>query len=509
MGWLMLHQYIYIIQQNTDEHGWQYRSKWSNGLINGRGEEQWSEAPGENKMVRRRLWMTTVVKKNDLGKAKKIIAESLGVNTKGEQAILQGTLYRHQLPIATDGATTSTIAMATANSVWQKVKVLLFHSRVELFVGNDKRGDYLLQDCEVKMFYDHSCFGRPYSFSLRNFSGSVNLILDAGTQEKRRQWVTSVHYQLSIISPDLNFQPFVSGPPVGQSLKMRVLMCGELGMLVDQGMRLFYFELEPSQLRYYERSVLKGRLFLNQMVVSTHRSVSRDDDSNSDFIIRIPGTMAYHLRAANPEDKHTWVRSIKRQQVKYVEGLRQRQKVMDATTAVAAEAVQIVAVTDTDTDADTDADVDVGVGNASTGDGQHQLFLMMTPSEHKMHHFYDPEWTAPEVDPTDEEVLNQLDVRREEEDTTQLGTNGSAGGGEHINLDFADKHTGVGGSRGKTKLPIHQQQFRSLLGTTGTTGSNASQSSGDNGDNPSVGGDSVMGDQYSTISSQSNDIIPL
>ena len=94
--------------------------------------------------------------------------------------------------------------------------------------------------------------------------------------------------------------------------------------------------------------------------------------------------MAYHLRAANPEDKHTWVRSIKRQQVKYVEGLRQRQKVMDATTAVAAEAVQIVAVTDTDTDADTDADVDVGVGNASTGDGQHQLFLMMTPSEHKM-----------------------------------------------------------------------------------------------------------------------------
>ena len=31
----MLHQYIHIIQQNTDDDGWQYRSTWSEGDIAG------------------------------------------------------------------------------------------------------------------------------------------------------------------------------------------------------------------------------------------------------------------------------------------------------------------------------------------------------------------------------------------------------------------------------------------------------------------------------------------
>ena len=43
-GWLMLHQYIYIVQPNTDENGWQYRSSWSDGIITSR-DEQWVESP--------------------------------------------------------------------------------------------------------------------------------------------------------------------------------------------------------------------------------------------------------------------------------------------------------------------------------------------------------------------------------------------------------------------------------------------------------------------------------
>jgi len=42
-GWLMLHQYIYIIQPNTDEAGWQYRSNWSDGIVTSR-DEQWLES---------------------------------------------------------------------------------------------------------------------------------------------------------------------------------------------------------------------------------------------------------------------------------------------------------------------------------------------------------------------------------------------------------------------------------------------------------------------------------
>ena len=40
----MLHQYIYIVQPNTDENGWQYRSSWSDGIITSR-DEQWVESP--------------------------------------------------------------------------------------------------------------------------------------------------------------------------------------------------------------------------------------------------------------------------------------------------------------------------------------------------------------------------------------------------------------------------------------------------------------------------------
>jgi hypothetical protein len=420
-GWLMLHQYINVIQQNTDEHGWQYRSKWSNGLINGRGEEQWGESPGENRVVRRRLWMTTVVKKDDLARAKKIIVDSLVVNTKGEQAILQGTLYRHQLPIATDGTTLSTVSAASTNSIWQKVKVLLFHGRIELFIGNDKRGDYPLLDCEVKMFFDQPCFSRPYSFSLRNYSGSVNLIMDAETREKRLQWVSSIHYQLAVISPDLNFPPFVTGPPAGMSPNMRVLMCGELGM-ASQGRgqtMMYYFELEPSQLRYYERTVLKGRMFLNQMVVSTHKSSSREDDSNSDFIIRTPpatgsdgvgGTRSFHLRAPSPEMKHSWVRSIKRQQVQYIESMKQKQRVADAMAAVQSAPLD-------NGDATNDDVALAGVAiEAVDNIRTHQLLLMMTPSEHRRHQFFDHEWTAPDEDAEDEEHLLLLDARREDQD---------------------------------------------------------------------------------------------
>jgi hypothetical protein len=39
----MLHQYIYIIQPNTDENGWQYRSTWSDGIVTSR-DEQWVES---------------------------------------------------------------------------------------------------------------------------------------------------------------------------------------------------------------------------------------------------------------------------------------------------------------------------------------------------------------------------------------------------------------------------------------------------------------------------------
>jgi hypothetical protein len=65
-GWERIHQYIYVLQPNTDEHGWQYRSEWCEAGIITENDEQWvrTNAPGLD--VRRRLWMITVVKRDDV-----------------------------------------------------------------------------------------------------------------------------------------------------------------------------------------------------------------------------------------------------------------------------------------------------------------------------------------------------------------------------------------------------------------------------------------------------------
>ena len=111
----MLHQYIYIVQPNTDENGWQYRSSWSDGIITSR-DEQWVESPyhdtNHDLRVRRRclavlsvchefhklylfrLWMTTVVRKDEFIRAKKAMVDNL-TGSRGD-VILQGVLYKYQ-----------------------------------------------------------------------------------------------------------------------------------------------------------------------------------------------------------------------------------------------------------------------------------------------------------------------------------------------------------------------------------------------------------------------------
>ena len=59
-GWGKVHHFVYVIGQNTDENGWEYRSDWSDG-VPGEDEEQWNKTRPTKANVRRRLWMSSCV----------------------------------------------------------------------------------------------------------------------------------------------------------------------------------------------------------------------------------------------------------------------------------------------------------------------------------------------------------------------------------------------------------------------------------------------------------------
>jgi hypothetical protein len=118
-GWEKVHQYIYVLQPSTDEHGWQYRSEWSNGPLTDK-DEQWvrSNAPGLD--VRRRLWMATVVSRDLVVAAKRRLAEAISSRVRG--VIMEGTLFRQE-----QGALMKT---------WQKRHVVLTDDTIEIYTGN-------------------------------------------------------------------------------------------------------------------------------------------------------------------------------------------------------------------------------------------------------------------------------------------------------------------------------------------------------------------------------------
>lgn len=291
-GWFMLHQYVYIVQQNTDDEGWQYRSTWSEGTP-GAGDEQWVDTYNESKYVRRRMWMTTVVRKDEMWRGKKMAFEEL--NRASGDAILQETLYLYNPELA------------STSSSWQRRKVLLYHNKLEFYSGNDKTGEANLADCEVTFPTGKEKMGREFPFRITHPTGSVQVLLDADSASMRLRWVRAIVYQLAVITPDLSFDPFIFGPPTGELVQTRILLVGDLSLLDNQGTWTSYqFHLQERALLCYSQDKLKGRLLLDQALLK-----ARDDES--EFTIKTSNGLIVHLKAASPEIKFAWIRSLKRQ----------------------------------------------------------------------------------------------------------------------------------------------------------------------------------------------------
>lgn len=289
-GWEKVHQYIYVLHGNTDDHGWQYRSDWSEGVLEPQ-DEQWTGVHTDQHEVRRRIWMTTVVKRDDLIRAKRILSESLQRGSTGD--VLSGILLK--------------LDQGYAGKSWQKRSVRLRLDNVEFFNGEVKTGDMSLSQCEVKMLHSSQCPGKDFAFTVRNLSGNMKVIIDAGHKETRRRWVVAIGYQIAIHWPEVNFPPFDYGPPTGDDAHNRVLICGDLqkqGHLV-KNWKSRYFQLTPRELQYFEKDLMKGK-------ISIEEAALKYDDRSLDFTVRGASGAVLVMRTDNQVIKTTWIRSLER-----------------------------------------------------------------------------------------------------------------------------------------------------------------------------------------------------
>jgi hypothetical protein len=298
-GWLMLHQYINIVQSNTDDNGWQYRSTWSEGTLNAT-DEQWVDICDENKQVRRRLWMTTVVKRDDFIKAKKMVGDELLKSQ--DDFILKEDLYLHDPE------------KGTSATSWQRRNVILYHNKVEFYSGNEKVNDVSLVDCEIKVLTGADAAGRSFPFCIFHPNGSINVKLDATDKDMCLRWIRALLYQLAIITPEVNFSPFVFGPPTGELSENRILLCGDLDVLdnTTNTWDLQQIQLQEQALLVLQRDgALHGRLLLDHAVVK-----AREDEC--EFTVKTADGLVVHFRAFNADTKYAWVRLLKRQ-INFVE----------------------------------------------------------------------------------------------------------------------------------------------------------------------------------------------
>jgi hypothetical protein len=286
----MVHQFIYLVHEHTDEFGWQFRHQWPHSAP-GPKDEPWSSKQNSSSRVRRRIWMTTVVPRQDLVRAKRYLAENLRVDNGMIKK--QGELFRYE--------------KGTLTHTWNKRRVVLYHNRIEFYSGNNKKGEVLLNDVEVRMLFDTQCQGRRYAFSIRNATGSVGVLLDAEDELVRRSWVMAIQYQLMITSFEMNFPPLEIAPPTSDYPDNRVFVSGDLMLQGSDGTWIpRHFQLLTRELIYFQETNMRGRIFLEQAkIISEERLLT--------FSITTTSGITINLIAGNAEAKNVWVNGLSRQ----------------------------------------------------------------------------------------------------------------------------------------------------------------------------------------------------
>ena len=294
-----------VVQQSTDEHGWQYRSHWPKFVLESE-DEPWSNHNSPTADVRRRLWMTTVVKKDDNLAAKKKISELVASRDRG--VILSGPLLR--LEENKDGTKSWVVRKATLVDD----KILLYDDET-----NQKLTDLPILGRQIKML-------EGFAFSIRRHDGASCEIFDTDSKETRRRWLVGISYQIAICSPLVDFSPFPYAPPIGEDNLTRTVICGTLAKRGQSGFnwKNRFFRLSPRELQYYDQEMLKGTIKIDGATLYIN-------DHTSDITIKATSGSSMVVRAPTADVKSTWVDAMEIQ-INMLE-----QKAINAARPISAE----------------------------------------------------------------------------------------------------------------------------------------------------------------------------
>ena len=226
-----------VVQESTDEHGWQYRSQWPQHALDA-SDELWTNHETSALDVRWRLWMSTVVRRDDVLEAKRRISGLLRSRLRGE--IMVGKLTRLEED-------------ESGNKVWVKRKCALHDETIE--ISDVNTGEFI--DEKGILGYQIKVLD-GFAFSLSRLDSSSCIIFDADSKESRRKWLIAISYQTAVRGPLIDFAPFPYAPPIGD-IHNRILLCGNL---LQMGLpyiswKTRFFKLTPNELQIYKGEVLK------------------------------------------------------------------------------------------------------------------------------------------------------------------------------------------------------------------------------------------------------------
>lgn len=235
---LTFHVFV-VVYDGTDEQGWQYRSSWPTQAL-AADDEQWSKKNASDAGVRRRLWMTTLVERENVSLAKMKLSEVVVSREIG--LILNGPLLRLEQDENGDKK------WIPRNCTLSNEKVVIMDEE-----NGEKVDEVHVVGCQMKLL-------DGFAFSVRTLDGSSCVLFDTDSEETRRKWLSAIRYQIAVRSPLIDFASFPNSPTLWLDETHRIVLSGYLLKKGQRGMswKRRYFRLTPRELQYYDEDVLKG-----------------------------------------------------------------------------------------------------------------------------------------------------------------------------------------------------------------------------------------------------------
>lgn len=321
-GWSRIHEYVYVLGDDRDRHGWEYRSNWTDGNEVGPDDEQWR---GESKdaAVRRRIWMTSVVKTEFLQRAKQAISEAFQSYARGNKnKLMMGPLYVQER------------GMGGIRKTWEERECVLKPDCIEVYLPRETNkiiGGTETRKCLLKIdlvgvsvaccsVNELQLSGQHNTFSIRERdTGKILGLFDANEVADRKRWLHAINYQIALGSDMMNFPPLDMSPPADRECPDSTLV---FGFLDKKGhfrptWKHRFFQLTPYELQYYDGVIIKGKVPLKGSRLVDEKGVSRK------FSICTSEGYVLYMEADTLEHKKMWL-AILDKQLDWIVGLDKR-----------------------------------------------------------------------------------------------------------------------------------------------------------------------------------------